>query len=245
MNDGGGGARLISYGSCRGNSSTPPGMLHPTTYYCDGNSLYFQNDASCGSRLIEQCTYGCSLGACLPNGDVCPNIAGVQSSIPAGYELVNGQCLPECPAGHTRQGTQCIPPQCSQPPICSSDFKRVLNACTGGTAQTCTSSQTCISGQCVNISATLTVNPNLVKSGKTTMVTWSGTNVSSCTVTEDNPNITDAWSCNSTASCAATHTQTSGEIDQETIYTLVCSARSGATVTKTATVHVIFDWKEP
>ncbi|MBI5456763.1 hypothetical protein HY969_03390 [Candidatus Kaiserbacteria bacterium] len=128
---------------------------------------------------------------------------------------------------------------------CSGDSKRVIDSCNpAGTILTCSSSQTCVNASCVSIDASLTVVPNLLRSGETTQVTWKGTNVSSCTVTEDNPGFTDSWSCNSVASCTANHTNTSSPIDAETKYTLTCTAPSGSTIIKTATVRIIPVWIE-
>ncbi len=78
----------------------------------------------------------------------------------------------------------------------------------------------------------LRVIPSLVRSGNTTKVNWSASNVSSCTVTGQNG---DSWS--SLQSILGGNV--SKPITGETTYTLSCLDLEGATRTKTATVRII------
>ena len=79
------------------------------------------------------------------------------------------------------------------------------------------------------------VVPSLVRRGDTTSVVWTTKNTTSCTVTEDNPNVDDSWS-------GGLGTQTSGHITSRTTYTLACTGLSGAhppSFSKTATVSIV------
>ena len=83
----------------------------------------------------------------------------------------------------------------------------------------------------------LRVIPSLVKSGSTTKVNWSATNVQSCTVSAPNG---DLWS--------RPQSRLGGEISKpitgETRYTLSCIDLEGDTQTKQATVRIIPTWRE-
>jgi hypothetical protein len=79
--------------------------------------------------------------------------------------------------------------------------------------------------------------PSLVRSGATTKVNWSASGVRSCTVSAPNG---DAW----TGPTSAVGGETSKPITGETKYTLSCEDRTGATLTKTATVNIIPTWQE-
>lgn len=109
------------------------------------------------------------------------------------------------------------------------------NQCAESLNQAC--AYGCSGGGCLPPPAgtgTITVSPALVRSGETTQVSWSTTNVvaNSCTVVEDNPEITNSWT-------GATGTRTSGTIRMQTHYTLTCTGLDGGTVTDSATVNVI------
>src|SRR3989344_6130312 len=88
-----------------------------------------------------------------PQPDICPNLPGIQTTVPAGYILQNGQCVPPqqpdicpnlpgiqttVPAGYTLQNGQCvpitvpppiIPPVPIQPPP-------IINTCVGYSCNT-------------------------------------------------------------------------------------------------------------
>jgi hypothetical protein len=76
-----------------------------------------------------------------------------------------------------------------------------------------------------------------VKSGNTTKVNWSASNVSSCRVSAPNG---DAW----TGELSAIGGNISNPITGETTYTLSCVALDGTTLTKQATVRVIPAFQE-
>ena len=83
----------------------------------------------------------------------------------------------------------------------------------------------------------LRVIPSLVRSGDTTKVNWSASNVSSCNVSAHNG---DAWS----GLLSALGGNISKPITGETTYTLSCIDLEGDTQTKQATVRIIPTFQE-
>ncbi len=83
----------------------------------------------------------------------------------------------------------------------------------------------------------LRVVPSLVRSGATTKVHWSATNVDSCSVSGQNG---DAWN----GIQSPLGGKTSRPITAETTYTLSCHTPDGATLTKSATVRIIPTFQE-
>lgn len=114
----------------------------------------------------------------------------------------------------------------------------VHNSCTSSVTP-CPSGYTCSAGICIpagspttsgSPSATILVSPSLVSRGATSQVQWTSQNVSSCTVTENNPSIDDAWT-------GLSGSRASSPITQQTTYTLRCTA-GATTLTRTATVNI-------
>ena len=205
----------------------------------------------------SQCPLGqhSTLIGCLCNGTNVPPVNNQCSDeCPSGFNWVNGQCVIfECPTGYVlnSSGTACeLVGGCNLPNACSSDRKRVVNGCNGGTVQACSAQQTCINAQCITVGAEIKAIPSLVRRGEFTNITWKGTNVTSCAVSEDNPTFVtpqnSLWSCSNAAACEAgqANVRTEGAMDQRTIYTILCIAQSGATASATATVQVIPIWDE-
>jgi len=79
------------------------------------------------------------------------------------------------------------------------------------------------------IAADIFARPALVRAGGTTVVKWTGREVTACTVTGTNG---DEWE-------GTSGERTSGVIDEATTYTLTCTAFNGTTVTDEATVNII------
>lgn len=186
------------------------------------------------------------------NGDMCPNIANTQTSIPAGYGIdpSNNGCYRTCPNGSFAPRTAAQPlgdtAQCAiQCPVnylqCSSDGQSLCSY-TYSAAPQCSVTTTCTpcpngcSGnactQSSNMQASIQVAPQIVRPGETTRVTWSSINATSCTVSEDNPNITDS-------STLRNGGFTSSAIRQRTIYTLRCLKSGSPDLVKTATVNIL------
>ena len=79
------------------------------------------------------------------------------------------------------------------------------------------------------IAADIFARPALVQTGGTTVVKWTGREVTACTVTGTNG---DEWE-------GTSGERTSGEINEATTYTLTCTAFNGDTVTDEATVNIV------
>jgi hypothetical protein len=95
-------------------------------------------------------------------------------------------------------------------------------------------------------SGNLSINPNIVASGKTTQVYWDISNVLSCTITGANG---DGTGSNSTGTWSTTSSGTTGvttsPITSQTVYTLKCLEEDGVTYfTQTATVNVVPTYQE-
>lgn len=71
---------------------------------------------------------------------------------------------------------------------------------------------------------TISADPDRVRSGNTSEISWSATqvNAGTCSVSEDNPNINDAWTGDS-------GTETTSALEFETVYTLTCQTDAGPT----------------
>ena len=136
----------------------------------------------------------------------------------------------------------CTPaPVCTAQNFCSgNNLMHRDAACNDTLVQACTYGCNSGAGVCNPTpapSVSLTVNPILVSSGTQVRVVWSSTFSNSCTVTENNPNITDTWS-------GLSGSQTSSRITEQTVYTLSCVGANGSTVTATKIVNIIPVWQE-
>lgn len=92
----------------------------------------------------------------------------------------------------------------------------------------------------------LRISPIFVSQGNTVKVSWEVENATSCTVTEDSPAITDAWTGVSSpnASCTAFGNGCrSSEIEEQTTYTLSCTG-DGGTLSESETVSLNPNWSE-
>lgn len=184
-------------------------------------------------------------GRC-PSGYTLQNGLCTAVSCPLGYALQNGQCVSQCPSGYVRQGNQCIRSECPSgytlqnnrcvatvktcPLVCSG--KNLVNSCTGQVVQAC--SYQCSAGACVAApppEAALTAQPLLVRSGETTTIRWSATNVDSCSVTGTNG---DSWTSGEGA-----FSQISGPIMEQTIYTLLCAGLDGSSINESRIVNTV------
>ncbi|MEK7628675.1 MAG: hypothetical protein AAB421_04655 [Patescibacteria group bacterium] len=83
----------------------------------------------------------------------------------------------------------------------------------------------------------ITVTPDLIRKSATTQVSWSATDVSSCSVTGSNG---DTWSVGS----GTLTTQTSTTLTRTTEYVLTCPALDGSTFRDTATVTTAPEFRE-
>ncbi len=97
--------------------------------------------------------------------------------------------------------------------------------CVAPSAPSCAGGEPCI-----------TASPQLIVPGQTVLVSWNVSDATSCTVSEDNPNVTDSWSTLSGAN-------TSSELSQATTYTLSCVG-DGGILTGSVTVSLRPGWRE-
>lgn len=180
--------------------------------------------------------------------DYCPNIAGTQSSVPSGY-VVNssGNCVvaptETCsvtPSATTiaSGGSSTLTWACSL-----SSSSSGLNFSTGGAANgsvsvspsvTTTYSLSCSAGCSANATVTVTnptlsisANPTRVHSGETSTISWSASQVTSCTVT--GPNFSGS---------GLTGSGSSGAIVARSTYTLTCQSAVGVR-TASVTINLI------
>lgn len=78
---------------------------------------------------------------------------------------------------------------------------------------------------------TISATPSRLQSGSTSIIEWTATNINTCSVSEDNPNIADSWS-------GVSGTQTTSIISEETVYTLTCLNDAGS-VNESVTVRLV------
>jgi hypothetical protein len=145
-------------------------------------------------------------------------------------------------AATTGQGNQCSAGNiCQGSKLCQEDASCNIdpNSC-----QTC--AYGCGSGACLGApSPTLSIKavPSLVQQASTTKVSWSATNVTSCNITGTNgdgsgSNATGLWGCTG-LQCLSTTTMQSTPIQNQTIYTLMCTEFDNSTSSKQAVVNVV------
>ena len=177
-----------------------------TSSYTPGQSSYTPGQSS---YTPGQSSYAPTQGSYDPN--VCWD-----GSTPG-----SGGVCPPCPAGYTRVGNACVPPN------------------TPGFVGFTTTQGFTASGH-------LEVRPSLVRSGDTTRVYWNVTNVRDCTVRGTNGDGTTGAQWNQVSSGPAGIVTSA--IGSRTDYTLFCHSLVGATpstITETRTVNVIPRWFEP
>lgn len=137
--------------------------------------------------------------------------------------------------------------ECSPSYQCT-DETHYDNLCTTGVVENtaCTGGLICGGGAiaCVippaptpdGTAGNLKASPQLIAPGRTTTLTWDIRYATSCTVTEDNANISDSWN-------TVEGNVTTSIIRQQTVYTLQCTG-AGGTLTQNATVYQTPTWKE-
>ena len=175
---------------------------------------------------------------CVANS-VTSSSSSSEVTCPIGFVQRGPTCIfSECPQGYAYKNGQCVYSNlCTTPPRCNGNS--LVNSCTGAWLQAC--DWGCTSGVCNPVpapSATLKAIPSLVHSGDITTISWTGTNVTSCTVHGTNG---DSWSGTSSSG------KTSSTILGQTIYTLHCIGYQYAyppTVDKQAIVNIIPTFQE-
>lgn len=232
----------------------------PNGYYLNYNHGNSQYDGAICSQIPEGCsTQASSSGKggstttlnCPENGsDVCPNLSGTQTSVPTGYQLVGGNCVPNNnePGDENNdtndlnedQNGQEDPSSGSNGPSCSNICVggNVVNSCTGTLVETCSFS--CGSGICIPPPSpellSWTVLPLLVHRGDEVTLSWNTQYTERCTVERSNG--TPFTGLNS----SGTRTDT---VTQETTYVLSCLGLDETSLTSPSkTVRIVPDWQE-
>lgn len=133
-------------------------------------------------------------------------------------------------------------------PPCATNYQCVSatarqNTCASAPVEECGGALICSAGACVLPPApftgpedALTVSPSLISYGATVTISWNVQNADSCTLTEDNPDITDSWN-------TVSGSETTSALTRPTTYTLFCTG-PGGDFTQTATVSRRPDWRE-
>ena len=136
------------------------------------------------------------------------------------------------------QGGSCVLSNlCTTPPKCVG--ANLVNSCTNATISACAFG--CTSGACnppPALTASIEAKPNLLRIGKTSVVSWSSEHAASCTVVGTNGN---SWTGTSSDG------KTTSPIQSQTIYTLNCVGVSGSvppTIDKSVTVNIIPTFNE-
>ena len=223
------GLNANQYPSC----SCPEGQIQSGSQCINAGGGCPAGQTLVGGRCVSS---SCPTGFTLVNGSC------VVSSCPLGYTLVGGICVvSSCPTGYTLVNGACVINVCNPSLICGSgaNTNKVVNSCTGAVAENCLShgsKWSCQNGICVAPpppAINLTVLPLLIHRNDTVRVTWSASNVVSCTLTS---NSGDAWDTTSGS-------ETSGTIEAQTVFTLTCLGDDDTTATaqKTVTIIPIFE----
>ncbi len=204
-------------------------------------------------------TSGSQAGQCIqgtsctpPQTDMCSNVTGCQTSVPSGYAFNNttGQCdLETCSLGASPSTIQpgsssTLSWSCSQSSSAAGGGFSTGGAASGSqsvspsvttnyTVQCSVGCSTSKTITVINPALTLSVASSRVNPHASTMISWSAANVNSCTLTGGSV----STSCSSGASCASAHTISTGNLTQQTIYTLSCATDVGAK-TASATVFI-------
>lgn len=183
-----------------------------TATYQDGDR------ARCSAIVtVQEASLCVPVYTCSGNG-VLNSCTGVVTPCPPGNPCASGQCQSRsCTAGYFCSGNDLY----FRSAQCVNSF---IQACAWG----------CAGSACLpppSPTGTIKVNPSLISSGRTTQVTWSSTNTTACTVTENNPDINDSWT-------GVSGSQQSSEIRRRTTYKLTCTGVDGSEIAATATVYM-------
>ena len=166
----------------------------------------------------------------------CEDTDGNWSSTPWLTVGVNSSC----PAGETGTPPNCTPIPCYSPGY-SADICTCAPTYSGGTGAascSCTSPAQGTPPSCTVPVPTISVSPNRVGNGETTVISWSASDATDCSLsgaTASGPVslASGVLSCNSLASCALNNQSVSSAITAPTTFTITCGA-------ETASVNVGF-----
>ncbi len=210
------------------NITTYPSCTCPVGYSQQG-SICVQASCPNGLNIVMYPSCTCPAGQ-VQSGSICI----MPSPCPNGLnEFLYPSCT--CPAGQVQSGSVCVA-LCTPTYFCQGNDRYYRNAqCVESFAEAC--AYGCAGSACLpapSANGNITATPMLVRSGRTTIISWSVTNAlaGSCTVTENNPTINDSWT-------GTSGTQTSSAIRQRTTYTLHCTGVNNDPFTDSVVVNVI------
>lgn len=234
-----GGDQLVGSCSATVTVAAPP----PPPPSCPAGQTWNGTECVCPAGQTwngSQCVTGGSGPSC-PTGSTCVP-PGSGNSCPIGYTLQGSLCvLTGCPTGFTLQGGQCLPdaaPQCSGFFCQGSQLRQRVDQggqCTSVVVQNCAFG--CSGGGCLAAPSgegNITVTPSLIRNAERTTVTWTTSDMvpGSCTVTENNPEVSDSGT-------GPSGSFVSGQLRQQTRYTLQCTRQDDTVFIDTATVNII------
>jgi hypothetical protein len=164
------------------------------------------------------------------------------NSCPLGYILQNNTCVfHACPSGLVLREGQCIAiiTQCSDGFVCrGSDLYARSPQCFETFRQSCMLG--CAGSACILPPAgtgLIKAAPTLLRAGDATKVSWVSNGMTACSVSENDPVITDG-------SNELSGSFTSSPIRQQTTYTLSCTIVGGGVFTQSASVSIIPIFRE-
>ncbi|MFZ2886935.1 MAG: hypothetical protein WA021_03895 [Minisyncoccia bacterium] len=231
---------LSSFGEVGETGSIVVSPTQTTTYDLEVSFSYF--GITDGGTIHCYATVFVDEGQNPPSTPLPPNIPPGADGCPTGYSLQITTCVyTGCPAGYTLQGTACVSdsvPQCSGYVCVGNDlYERYEgnNQCLTRINQAC--AWGCSAGGCLAAPAgqgNITVTPAIVRSAESATVSWTTTDMvpNSCTVVENNPDITESGS-------GANGSFVAENIRQQTSFTLTCERLDGTTFTDSATVNIL------
>ena len=207
--------------SCASGTSWNGSVCAPPAASCSATAIGSCNlsstssggsSGSCVSGDVGSCSYSCSNGTWYVSSNSCA--APANCTTPWGSTVASGVSV-----------TAFQSPSVIAPATCSSDPSQT-RTCTNGTLSGSYQYQNCT---VLNPTATISANPTRVQSGKTTTVTWSSTDTTSCSVT--GPGLSASGTSGSQAVAVTT----------QSTYTVSCN---GGAATATALVNVVPTFQE-
>lgn len=239
--------QILSGSQCVCPSGTSWNGSQCTATSCPGGQVWSGTNCSCPSGTAwngSQC-----VSSTCPSGQTWD---GAGCVCPAGTQWDGSLCIATvCPAGYAWNGTSCVA-QCILHYYCAGvdrngdgvgDDRWIQNAqCQDSLDRQC--AWGCFNGQCLLAPQgflDIRVTPQLVRRSSLTTVNWQANNVASCTVSENNPLITDSW-LGETLGCVGNTCSGSHEssmITQQTRYTLNCIGLDGNEYSDTAVVNIL------
>jgi hypothetical protein len=192
-----------------------------------------------------------TLGSKTPDQSGSSSVSPTQTTDYSGAVTGAGGASGSCPATLSVQCTPASTYTCSANNIVHTSTTSQCAVTTTNPYATCVAPAFCSAGSAAclypppspvpdapnTLSGHLQARPTIVKKGKTIRIFWNISNVSSCTVTGTNG---DTWS----GATSGTSGKTSATINQQTVYTLSCTALDSSTYQESTTVNLVPAYQE-